>query len=680
MWCGGAVCVVWLTSLCSLWMAHDRTGTLAARSRGWQEHDVVVSRSSATKGIPLEPLDAHDVSLDNWGYVWRGERSGARSLDWAQNIGRRLPLTRWLKGYGKDSIKRDAIAGITVGVMLVPQAMAYATIAGMPPVYGLYASLVPLLLYPLFGSCRHIAAGPIAIDMLIVAAGLGALATPGSARYIELALMLAAMVGILQIAMGALRLGFVASLLSKPVIVGFTSAAALVIAASQIGNLLGLSLEKSSQLQHILAQLPGHLGAIEPMAAALGAMGIILMLGLKRWKPRWPRALIVVVIGSLVCLASGLGGTAVKIVGDVPRGLPSIGGWSPDTETIGALFPIALTLAVIQFMDTISLARAFAQRHGDVLKPNQELFALGAMNFGGSFFGSIPVSASFSRTAINESSGAVSPLSNVVAAALVLGSLLFLTPLVRLVPMPVLAAIIIASTVGMLDIQGFRDLWGVRKRDAMVALVTFTLTLTVGIQEGIAAGVLLSVLNILYVTSRPQITELAHIEGSHVWRDRERFPEALSLDNILVVRVEAPFSFANAEYLNEFLLAHPRVKSGDLDTLILDARLVSDMDTTAVDALSTLRESLDEFGVELRLCGAVGSVRDVMFESGLSGKIGWEHLHIDVHEAVVHALVDLGDRDALDAYLSHSSMPYQEVRGLDFGEASAERAKESEEE
>lgn len=601
-------------------------------------------------------------------------------MDWAQKIGKRLPLGRWLKGYGKTSAWRDTIAGVTVGVMLVPQAMAYATIAGMPPVYGLYASLVPLLLYPLFGSCRHIAAGPIAIDMLIVAAGLGALATPGSERYIELALMLAAMVGVLQIAMGVLRLGFVASLLSKPVIVGFTSAAALVIAASQLGNLLGLSLEKSSQLQRILAQLPAHIGEVEPIAAALGVVGILLMFGLKRWKPRWPRALVVVVLGSLVCVTSGLGGTAIKIVGDVPSGLPPVGGWSPDVETTRALLPIALTLAVIQFMDTISLARAFAQRHGDVLKPNQELFALGAMNLGGSFFGSIPVSASFSRTAINESSGAVSPLSNVVAAALVLGSLLFLTPLVRLVPMPVLAAIIIASTVGMLDIKGFRDLWHVRRRDALVAFVTFITTLTVGIQEGIIAGVLLSVLNILYVTSRPKITELAHIEDSHVWRDIARFPEAVQLENIFVVRVEAAFSFANAEYLSEFLLAHPRVVSGNLDTLILDARLVSDMDTTAADALSSLRESLEELGIELRLCGAVGSVRDVMFESGLSGKIGWEHLHIDVHEAVVHALEDLGDRGALEAYLSHSSKPYEEIHGLEFGEASATRARVSEEE
>ena len=599
-------------------------------------------------------------------------------MNWARKIGAMLPASRWLEGYDRDAAWGDVIAGCTVGVMLVPQAMAYATIAGMPPVYGLYASLVPLLLYALFGSCRHVAAGPIAIDMLIIAAGLGAMAAPGSERYIELALILAAMVGVLQIIMGALKLGFVASLLSKPVIVGFTSAAALVIAASQFGNLLGLSLEKSSQLQNILTQIPKNIGHIEPAAAVIGGASIAFMLGLKRWRPRWPRALIVVVLGTLVCSLGGLGGAAIEIVGDVPDGLPSFGGWSIDRATISALLPVALMLAVIQFMDTISLAKAFAQRSGDTLEPNKEFVALGAMNLGGSFFGGIPVSASFSRTAINESAGARSPFSNIVAAALVLASLLFLTPLVRLVPIPVLAAIIIASAVGMIDIAGFRELWSVDRREAGVALATFVVTLTVGIQEGIACGVVLSVLGILYSTSRPHIVELAHIEGSRVWRDAARFQNAASLERVLVVRVESEFSFANAEYLNEHFLAHPRVVNRAVSALVLDARQVSDMDTTAIDALRSLHRSLEEKGIELRLCAVIGAVRDIMYESGLSQELGWEHLHLDVHDAVIHALEDAGAEDELATYLERSTRPNLDEDGLAFGERREPQSREEE--
>jgi Sulfate permease and related transporters (MFS superfamily) len=298
----------------------------------------------------------------------------------------RLTLLQWVSNYTGSTLRSDATAGLTVGAMLIPQAMAYAVIAGMPPIYGLYAGLVPLLAYPLFGSSRQLAVGPVAIDMLIVGAGVGALAQSGTERYVALAILLTAMVGGIQILMGLLRLGFVASLLSRPVIAGLTTAASLIIACSQLGNLLGVELGRSQYVHVLLWEALQHVGGTHPLTVGLGVGCIGLLLGLSRWLPRVPGPLVVVVGSTAASWFFGLEQQGVSVIGDIPTGLPSLEVWSVSFGELNALLPAAVTVALVQFMKDVSLGRIFAKRHGYSIAPNQELIGVGPATSSGVSF------------------------------------------------------------------------------------------------------------------------------------------------------------------------------------------------------------------------------------------------------------------------------------------------------
>jgi SulP family sulfate permease len=513
-----------------------------------------------------------------------------------------LPIAQWLPHYTGSELRGDLVAGVTVGVMLIPQSMAYALLAGMPPIYGLYASVVPLLVYPIFGTSRHLAIGITAIDMLLVAAGVGLLAEAGTATYVGLAFLLAMMVGVVQIIMGVARLGFMVNLLSRPVIQGFTAGAVVTIAFSQLRNLLAIPIPSTSDVSVIIQHAASSIGQTHLLSFGIGAAGIVLLALLKRQFPIAPGPLIAVLLGTLAVWYFGLDGKGVAIVGEIPTGLPHFELPGISLDAVRTLMPTVITLTLVQFMSVISLGKVFAARHRYTVGPNRELVALGALNIAGSLFRSMPVSGSFSRSAVSEQAGGKTAMVNMVAAAMIGLTLLFLTPLFYYLPIPVFASIII-----------------------------------LGIQHGVLLGISASVVAIMYRISRPNAAILGHLPDTRSFRDIRRHPEADTYQGVLILRVDASFSFANAEFLRDLILQRTR-DDVSLHSVIIDASSINDLDTTAASILDAVGDILHDRGIELYLAGVKGPVLDVARESGLLSALGEDHFHLSPHRALSQAL------------------------------------------
>lgn len=560
----------------------------------------------------------------------------------------------WLKGYGRETLSGDLRAGLTVGVMLVPQGMAYAVIAGLPPIYGLYAGLVPLLIYPLLGTSRHMAVGPIAIDMLIVAAGVGMLAQADTDRYLALIILLTAMVGALQILMGVARLGFLVSFLARPVIAGFAAAAAIIIAFSQLGNLIGVELQRSEYVLVLIGEALREISGVEPVTLGIGLGAIFILLFIRRLPVFVPGAIVVVVIGTLAATVFGLEEYGVAVVGDVPSGLPRPSLPQVDFADVRDLIPTVLTLALIQFMSVSSLSRLFATRHHYSIDANRELLGVGAANLVGSFFRALPISGSFSRSSVNDEAGARTPLANASAAGVVGLTLLLFTPLFHNLPMAVLAAIIMVAAVGLIDLKELQYFFRTKPRDGRLALFTFTVTLLVGIREGILLGIAASTLAVLYRLSRPHVAELGHLPGTRLFRDLDRTEGAHLMESILLLRVDSALYFFNAEYFKRFILRKSADPDRKIHAVILDGMSINDLDTTAIEALDGVVDVLESQEIELHLTGLVGPVRDVMRFSGLYRRLGRRHFHASPHQAVERILESWDRKDdegRLDQYL-----------------------------
>lgn len=552
----------------------------------------------------------------------------------------------WMRSYQRSDLGGDLVAGITVGVVLIPQGMAYAMLAGVSPVYGLYASLVPLLVYSLMGTSRHLAVGVVAIDSLIVAAGVAAMAPGSPAEALSLTLLLALMVGVIQIVMGLLRFGFVVNLLSRPVTTGFTSAAALIIGMSQLKHLLGVDLERSLNIFTLLLQAGEKIAQLHMPSFLIGAAGIVLLVLMRKRFPRIPGPLLVVVLSALAVVGLNLESRGVSLVGEIPSGLPTPGMPVWTMETIRGLFPTAVTLSLIQFVGVISLGKLFAARHGYRIQPSRELVTLGSMNAIGSFFQSIPVSGSFSRSAVNERAGAKSPLANGIAAVLIAGVLLFLTPLFAWLPIPIFASIIMVSAFGLIDVAEVRYLLRTKAADGIIALLTFLATLILGIHQGILTGIGLSVIAIMYRISRPNIAVLGLLPETRSFRDVTNHPTALQFEEILVIRVDASFTFANADRVRDRIIAEARERGAR--TVILDATTINDLDSTALAMLQDTQGILQTAGVQLHIAGAHQEVLNVLQSSGLWEKMGAEAFFLSPWRALISALKAAGRNDVLE--------------------------------
>lgn len=552
--------------------------------------------------------------------------------------GQYVHITSWLRGYSRQDLRGDLSAGLTVGVMLIPQGMAYAVLAGVPPIYGLYASLVPLLVYPVFGTSRHLAVGIMAIDMVIVSAGLSRYVDLGTEEYVGLAITTALMCGFIQMLMGAARLGFVVNLLSRPVISGFTAAAALIIGVTQLENLLGLELPSSTLIFELIGGAVAQTGSVHLISFAIGAAGILLMVILRRLAPLTPGPLIAVVLGTLVVWLLGLDRQGVDIVGVVPTGLPRPHLPAFGVSTLRDLLPTAITLSLVQFMTVISLGKVFAARHRYTVRANKELFALGATNVFGAIFRSIPVSGSFSRSAVAEQAGARTAMANVVAAIVIAFTLLFLTPLFYFLPIPVFASIIMVAAFGMIDYREISFLIRTKAVDGGIALLTFAATILLGIQEGVLIGIAASVVAVMYRISRPNVAILGHLPGTRSFRDIRRNPNADMIEGVLMLRVDASFSFANAEFLQDLLLKESERDDHAIRAVVIDASSINDLDTTAAAVLVSVIETLKDRGIQMYFGGLKAQVREVMARYGIIELLGEDHLYLSPHRAIIHIL------------------------------------------
>ncbi|MFD2532203.1 SulP family inorganic anion transporter [Gracilimonas halophila] len=556
-----------------------------------------------------------------------------------------FPILQVIKEYNLDKLKADAISGSTVGVVLIPQGMAYAVIAGLPPIYGLYAGLVPLFIYPLLGTSRHISIGPVAIDMLILAAGLGFLAGNDPTEKISLAILIAVMTGIFQLMMGFMKLGFVFNLFSRPVISGFTIAAPIIIIVSQVGTLLNVDVPNSQYIHEMFYYISQQIGNIHYPSLTLSIFFILFLVLIRRFYSKLPESVLLVAITIIIVSFFSISKWGINQVGAIPQGLPSFAIPELNLESIKQLAPNAFTLALIQFMTIASLSKAFARKHGYTVNPNQELIAIGSSNIVGSLFQSLPVSSSFTRSAIAEQGGAKTSLNNVFAGILILFTLLFLTPLFEMLPEPLLAAIIVVSVSSLIDIQELKFLIRTKRRDALVAMITIVSVLAIGIQEGIIIGLVSSVLALLLKMSKPTVAELGLIPGTRDFKNRERFSEVKPIPGILILRVDAPFSFVNAEFFKNYILEKSMNDKEAPKYVIIDGTTIGDLDISAMDSLLMIIETLKKEGIELYISGLIGPVRDVIRKSDISTFVRSNRFFNTVHDGVVSALKAQDDQD-----------------------------------
>ncbi len=566
---------------------------------------------------------------------------------------RYFPIFDWLPGYQKQWLSGDLSAGITVGIMLIPQGMAYAMIAGLPPVFGLYAALVPQIVYALMGTSRQLAVGPVAMDSLLVASGLGALALSGLEEYIAMALFLALFMGGIQLLFGLLKMGFLVNFLSKPVISGFTSAAAIIIGLSQLKHLLGTDIEGSSQIHILLSNAFKTLGDTNLFTLGLGIAAIVVIRTLKGINRKIPGALVAVVLGVMAVYFLGLSSSGVRIVGEVPDGLPALTLPTVDTARISELFPIALTLALIAFMEAISVAKAVEEKRGENhVKANQELVALGASNIIGSLFQSYPTTGGFSRTAVNDQAGAHTGLASLISSAVVGLTLLFLTPAFYYLPNAVLAAIIMVAVFGLIDLKYPARLWKNRKDEFVLLVITFLLTLGLGIKEGILLGVLASLLLLVYRISKPHIAILGRIRDTPHFRNLDRFTtDTENPEDFLILRFDGQLFFGNKDYFREQLQKQMKKKGEGLHYVILNAEAISYIDSTAVFMLRSLVADLKKENIRFAIAGAIGPTRDILYTSGLIEDIGKENLFANTNEAFSHLRM-LGERSEIETRIA----------------------------
>lgn len=422
-------------------------------------------------------------------------------------------LPRWMRSYDRAMLPRDASAGLAVGVLLVPQGMAYASLANMPPITGLYAALASLVIYALVGSSSQLSYGPVALVALLTASAVGPLADGDPVRFALLAGALAVMVGAMHVALGALRAGAVVDLIAHPVIVGFTAAAGLVIGLTQAKDLLGIDIERSERAVDAVLAIAGDLGSLHPATLAVGAVAVGLLLGLRRVVRAVPPAIIVVSLGIVATLALGLDDRGVRIVGDIPAGLPLPSlPWIPLGDVV-ALAPLAAVIALVSFAESISIGKSIAGRTRETIDANRELFASGAANIGAGVLGGFPVAGSFSRSFLMYTSGARTAVSGLVAAALVALTLTLLTPLLQPLPRAVLAAIVLVTVIGLVDVREARRVARVDRRDGIVLGVTFVATLSLGIEPGLAIGIGANLLGLVVAGMQPDLVVLGRIPG-----------------------------------------------------------------------------------------------------------------------------------------------------------------------
>ncbi|WP_226704381.1 SulP family inorganic anion transporter [Microbulbifer elongatus] len=555
-----------------------------------------------------------------------------------QVLGRFVPAAQWLPGYSLATLHRDLLAAVIVTIMLIPQSLAYALLAGLPAEVGLYASITPLVAYALFGSSRTLSVGPVAVASLMSAAALGQVAAQNTADYLLAAMLLALLSGLFLFLLGVLRLGFLANFLSHPVISGFITASGILIAFSQLKHLMGVSAH-GDNLPELIQSMFAGLAHINVYSLMLGTSVVIFLIwsrgGAVRFLQRFSlsqntAALLVKaapVVGVIVTilLAGGLGLEAkgVKLVGEIPSGLPSFAWPSFSLELIQQLWLPAVMISIIGYVESISVGKTLGAKRRQKIDMNQELIGLGAANMASGFSGGFPVTGGFSRSVVNFDAGAETQMASVFTAVGIALAAMFLTPFLYYLPKATLAATIIVAVLSLVDFSILRKTWRYSPSDFFAVLITIVVTLLFGVEMGVSCGVLASIVLFLYRTSKPHIAEVGLVEGTEHFRNIQRH-QVRTLPQILSIRVDESLMFSNAAFLEERvygdIAATPEVKH-----VILMCSAINEIDWSALETLESINEQLRASGVCFHLSEVKGPVMDSLSKSGflekLSGKI-----------------------------------------------------------
>ncbi|MCH7411100.1 solute carrier family 26 protein [Belliella sp. DSM 111904] len=569
------------------------------------------------------------------------------------NIKSKVPILAWLPDYKRSDLQGDISAGVTVGIMLIPQGMAYAMLAGLPPIHGLYAATIPLILYAIFGTSRQLAVGPVAMVSLLTAAGIAGLDVNSDEQYLFYAIALAFLVGAIQFSMGLFKLGFIVNFLSHPVINGFTSAAAIIIGLSQVKHLFQIELPSSEHIQDITLSILRNIGDIHWISFLIGALAIVILKFGKKIHRNFPAPLFVVFLGICTVWMLDLTTAGVKVVGDVPSGFPSVIVPNLDLTTIKGLLPIAFTIALVGFAESFAIAKTIQSKHKNYrLKGNQELFALGLANFGAAFFQGYAVTGGFSRTAVNNEAGAKTNLSSLISAALVILTLLFFTGFFYNLPRSILAAVVMVAVSGLIDIKEPLHLWKKDRVDFAMLVATFVVTLTLGIEVGIVSGMVLSLVVIIYRASRPHIAQLGRVPGSNVFRNINRFENLDVKEDLMIVRIDGPIYFANVEFIKEKLDNWILDRPSKVNMIIFNMESVTNIDSTGAHELNEWINNWRKIGTDVCMTSIKGPVRDVLNRWAILECIGADHVFLDDVTAV--SVFD----QSIDASIIEKYTPY----------------------
>ncbi|WP_417811985.1 SulP family inorganic anion transporter [Thalassospira alkalitolerans] len=549
-----------------------------------------------------------------------------------------IPILDWGKSYNRDALTNDLIAAVIVTIMLIPQSLAYALLAGLPPEAGLYASIAPIILYAIFGTSRALAVGPVAVVSLMTAAAIGNIAETGTMGYALAALTLAAMSGAILLLMGVFKLGFLANFLSHPVIAGFITASGIIIAASQLKHILGID-ASGHNLFDIVVSLVTHLPETNPVTLTIGvlATGFLFWVrkGLKpalRKMGLGPRmADVLTKAGPVVAVMAttfavwglDLAGSGVRIVGAVPQSLPPL--TMPDFSPglLQELLIPAILISVIGFVESISVAQTLAAKRRQRVNPDQELIGLGAANIGAAFTGGYPVTGGFARSVVNYDAGAETPAAGAFTAVGLAIAALALTPLVYFLPNATLAATIIVAVLSLVDFKILRTSWDYSKADFIAVLATILLTLGLGVEVGVSAGVILSIGLFLFRTSRPHIAEVGLVPNTQHFRNINRH-KVITDPAVLTIRIDESLYFANARYLEDYVFGRV-VSVCEIKHVIMMCSAINEIDLSALESLEAINHRLHEMGIKLHLSEVKGPVMDRLkqghFLDDLSGRV-----------------------------------------------------------
>ena len=552
-------------------------------------------------------------------------------------IHRLFPFLSWINEVRDPAVfKADMIAGITVALVLIPQSMAYAQLAGLPEVFGLYISFLPVMIAALWGSSRQLQTGPVAVVSLMTATALAtvvggtAQSNPElAAQYIPLAMLMALMVGLFQLFLGVFRLGVVVNFLSHPVIVGFTNAAAMVIGLSQLSKIFGVSMPGAPSDHFLSVRIWGvvqQLGMTHLPTLLMGLGAFALMWGMKRYVPKLPGVLVAVVLTTLLSWMIGFEHIGGSVVGSIPQGLPGFQLPALDMEMVSILFPSVIVISLVGFMEAISIAKAMAAKTKHRIDPNQELIGQGLGNITGSFFQSYPASGSFSRSAVNLNAGAKTGFSSFVTAAIVVITLLFLTPLLYHLPKATLAAVIMMAVFGLINFKAIKHAWKANKHDGIASFVTFVATLGFAphLDQGILIGAGLAIILYLFRTMSPRVAFLGrHLDGT--MRDITVHPDLPTDKRVVVMRFDGSLYFANVSYFEDALL-EAAADNKEARFILVVGDGINQLDASGEEVLRHVVERMRDSGIIVVFSGLKRQVLRVMHRTKLFDIIGRENI------------------------------------------------------